>query len=290
MKKPVRLQMLTEEDLIYRKTRIGASDAGAIMHENKWCTPLKLWKQKNKLIPPDPVTPKMQKGIDFEPEARDAFIQLTGIKVKPRRIEHPTIPYMFATYDGITDCEGCLVEIKSVSFDSSTLAKAKNNEVVSMHYAQVQHQIEVPKVKPKESYYWVYDYDNKNGFLVEVKPNRAYIDELLKKEAEFYKCLMDWIEPEYTIKDYEQRNDPEWLDCAERYQSAKKSLSLYEEEVEGYRKKLIALSGGSNSMGGGITLSKGLRKGAIPYASITEVKALDLEKHRKSPTEYWRVS
>ena len=282
--------MLTKEDLKYRKTRIGASDAGAIMNENDWCSPLKLWKQKNDLIPPDPITPKMQKGIDFEPEAREAFIQLTGIQVKPRRIENKRMPYMFATYDGITDCEGCLVEIKSVSYDSPTLAKAKNNEIVPMYYSQIQHQIEVPEIKPKQAFYWVYDYDNKTGFLIDIKVNFSHIAEILTKEAEFYKCLMDLAEPAYTEKDYQQRDDEKWLTCAERYQSAKSSRIRYEEEEEDYRKRLIELSGGLNSMGGGIKLSKALRKGSIPYATLPEVKALDLEKHRKLPTEYWRVN
>jgi hypothetical protein len=159
-------------------------------------------------------------------------------------------------------------------------------EIPEYYVSQVQHQIEV--VKPKQAFYFCFN--GTSGIVIEVKPNKSYIDELLQKEAEFYKCMIDLSPPEATLKDYQQRTDEEWLECAEKYKSAKKCLSRCEEEVEGCRRRLIELSGGSNSMGGGISLSKGLRKGSIPYASIPEVKALDLEKYRKSPTEYWRVS
>jgi putative phage-type endonuclease len=281
--------MLTKEDLEYRRNKIGASDSSAIMGVNPWETPLMLWERKLGLRNYPEINRAMQKGNDLEDFAREQFTQLTGIRVKPRRIEHPTIPYSFATLDGISDCGNVTVEIK-VPWDlkSGVIIKAKRNEIQDYHYPQLQKQWDV--VRPKEHYYFVWNDYEKKGYLIEVKPNKAYIDELLRKEAEFYKCMMDFCPPEATFKDYQHRHDEEWVTCAENFLLAKKCATQYEEEVEACRKKLIELAGGLNSMGGGVTLSKGLRRGSIPYASIPEVKSLDLEKHRKPPTEYWRLN
>ena len=276
--------MLTEEDKIYRKTRIGASDSSAILGVNPWMTPLMLWEQKLGLRLETETNAAMQRGNDLEDLARQQFTQLTGIAVKPRRIEHPKINYMFATLDGISDCGGCIVEIKVPGQRTYDMALA--GEIPEYYDCQIQHQIEV--ARPKQAFYFCFN--GTNGIVLEIKPNQTYIKELLKKESEFYKCMIDLSPPEATLKDYQVRDDEDWLIYAERYLSAKKWLSHYEEEAECCRKKLIELSGGSNSMGGGISLSKSLRKGNIPYATLQEVKALDLEKHRKPPTEYWRLS
>lgn len=275
--------MLTKEDLEYRKTRIGASDASAIMGINPWVTPLMTWETKLGLREQPIANMAMQRGNDLEDLAREQFTQLTGITVKPRRIEHPTIPYMFATYDGISDCGSFAVEIKCPGEKTYNMAMA--GEIPEIYNCQIQHQYEV--AKPKNIFYFCFN--GSQGIVIEVKPNKAYIDEILKKEAEFYKCMMDLSPPELTDMDYIKREDSEWLEYAERYKSAKKLKSQYEEEEEVCRRKLIELSGGSNSMGGNVRLSKSLRKGTIPYAAIPEVKSMDLEKYRKPPTEYWRV-
>lgn len=276
--------MLTKEDKEYRREKIGASDSSAIMGINPWVSPLMLWEQKLGLRPETEVNSAIQRGNDLEDAAREQFTQLTGIHVKPRRIEHSTIPYMFATLDGISECGSCIVEIKVPGQKTYDMALA--GEIPEAYLCQIQHQVEV--VKPKEAFYFCFN--GTNGIVIEVKPNKAYIDELLKKEAEFYRCMIDLSPPEATLKDYVKREDEEWLEYAEKYKSAKSLESRYKKEAEDCREKLIQLSGGSSSMGGGISLSKGLRKGIIPYATIPEVKALDLEKHRQLPTQYWRVS
>ncbi len=276
--------MLTKEDLEYRKTKIGASDSSAIMGVNPWVTPLMAWELKLGLRPQPETNAAMQRGNDLEDLAREQFTQLTGIHVKPRRIEHPNIPYMFATLDGISDCGSCVVEIKCPGEKTYNMALA--GEIPEVYLCQMMHQYEV--AKPKEIFYFCFN--GTSGIVLEVKPNKVYIDELLKKESEFYKCMIDLCPPEATLKDYQQRTDDEWLTCAERFLLAKKLLTRCEEEVETYRKRLVSLTGGSNSMGGGVKLSKCLRKGVISYSTLPEINAMDLEKHRKPPTEYWRIS
>lgn len=276
--------MLSKEDLEYRRNKIGASDSGSIMGVNPWMSPLMLWEQKVGIREPSIANAAMQRGNDLEDAARDHFIQLTGIKVRPLRIEHDDIPYMFATYDGISDCGECIVEIKCPG--EKTFNMALSGEIPEYYISQIQHQIEV--VKPKQAFYFCFN--GTSGVVIEVKQNKTYIEELLKKEAEFYRCMMDFSPPEPTFKDYKIREDLEWEECASKYMQAKNSKKRLEEEEEYYRKKLIELAGGSNSMGFGVTLSKGLRKGNICYSKIPQLNSMDLEKYRGQPVEYWRVN
>jgi|GEM_PF-7089660 len=203
--------MLTKQDLEYRRNKIGASDSGSIMGVNPWMSPLMLWEQKLGLREPCQENSAMKRGNDLEDAARDHFTQLTGIKVKPRRIEHQTIPYMFATYDGISDCGECIVEIKCPG--EKTFNMALSGEIPEYYMSQIQHQIEV--AKPKESYYFCFN--GTSGVVVEVKSNKTYIEELLKKEAQFYRCIVELYPPEATIKDYKIRDDLEWEECALKY-------------------------------------------------------------------------
>lgn len=277
--------MLTEEDLQYRKDKIGASDASIILGINPWKTPLALWEEKLGLRELPKTNTAMQRGNDLEDHAREEFKRMTGIDVKPRRIEHKEYPWMMATYDGITDCNGCIVEIKVPNPD--TVEMAKKGKLPIYYYAQMQHQIEI--AKPLQAFYFCYDHRTEKGYIVDVKRCQDYIDTLLQQEKKFYDCMITKTSPEVESRDYNQRTDDEWTYWANIYRQSSEMEKIVVGNKEESRKKLISLAGKLNSMGGGIKLSQGLRKGNVDIEKLCEDEKIDKEKYRKPDTEFWRI-
>ena len=50
------------------------------------------------------------------------------------------------------------------------------------------------------------------------------------------------------------------------------------------------MSGGKSCVGGGVKVSSVVRKGHVDYSSIPELAGVDLEKYRKSPTEFIKIT
>ena len=68
-----------------------------------------------------------------------------------------------------------------------------------------------------------------------------------------------------------------------------KQLEELKKKENHYREMLIQLSNDKNSIGNGVKIQKIVRKGAIEYKDIPELKDIDLEKFRKQPVESWRI-
>jgi hypothetical protein len=113
---------------------------------------------------------------------------------------------------------------------------------------------------------------------------------MLVEEIRFYNCLVDKTPPEPSEKDYIERNDVLWQQCAERWKNVTASLKDLEKEEEELRKQLIFLSGETNTKGSGISLSQVLRRGNINYSNIECLKSIDLESYRSSSSTSWRIT
>jgi hypothetical protein len=84
--------------------------------------------------------------------------------------------------------------------------------------------------------------------------------------------------------------DPMLLELASRYQEVTSMLSSLEREQKELKERLISSCNGQNSMGGGIKISKCLRKGSIDYGKVPELIGVNLDSYRKKTTQYWRVA
>lgn len=280
------LTQQTEEWLETRKRKIGASDAPVIMEVSPWKTPYKLWAEKVGIDEDTYVTKYMQEGIEKEPEAREAFIKQTGIKVQPYVAFHPIYDWMMASLDGIDKEENHIVEIKnSGERDHSTAQKGK---VPEKYYPQLQHQLEVTGLDM--AYY--FSYRNGEGVIIEVERDKKYISKLLEEEKKFYDCMQDFIAPKMTTKDYVDVNDAEFSKIAADWKKVQQEISTLTRQEEDLKKQLIDMcetNKYTNVLCDGVRLSKCVRKGIIDYSQISELKKMDLEVFRKCPTKYWRV-
>lgn len=283
------MQTLTQNTdawLELRKRKIGASDAPVIMNMSPWKTPYKLWTQKVGIDTEDFVTRAMQEGLDKEEEARQEFIKQTNILVSPKVCFHETLDWMMASLDGIDKEEKNIVEIKNAGETDHRVAKG--GRVPDKYKAQLQHQLEVTGLPM--AYY--FSYHHGDGVIVEVGRDDKFISEMLEEEKKFFSCMQDFVAPKMTSKDYVAIDDVEFTSAAAELKKIlleMTALTKREEELKKMLTDMCEAKSLTNATCNGMHISKCVRKGNIDYASIPELKKIDLEIFRKTPISYWRV-
>lgn len=275
---------MTPEDLKLRKNYIGGSDAPVIMEVSPWTTPYELWQNKLGLIPDFEGNEYTQEGIRKEPIARREFEKLTGLMMFPERRFSKEFEFMMATLDGISLDGKYAVEIKCPG--EVDHEKALNNIVPEKYYAQLQHQICVLGL-PMIFYF---SFNGKENKLIEVPRDDAYISTLTGKEAKFFEMIKNLNPPELSPRDFNKRDDTKWLEKAVQWQKIQDELHAIQEAEKNLRQELIELSDGKSTIGGGVRLTKVIRKGNVDYTAIPGINELNLEVYRKEPIQSWRLS
>ena len=273
------------EWLKLRKTKITATDSVAIMGVSPWKTPLQLYNDKMSDEPSKPANSAQKRGTDLEPIARDLFNLRTGLNMQPRVVVND---WLMASLDGINEA-GEILEIKCPGQKDHLLAL--EGKIPEYYYPQLQHQMHV--CNAQKLFY--FSFDGVDGITVEVKRDDAYIEKMVEKEWEFYKCLQNKTPPDPSDKDivYKQMEDERWEVCASQYKSLYEMIKSLEKEEEKLRKQLVFLSGESNVKGSGISLCQVKRKGTLDYAQMIKKLNVDkgfVEQFRNPPTTSWRIT
>jgi putative phage-type endonuclease len=278
----IELQQNSEEWHLFRKNKIGASDAPIIMDVSPWKNIIQLWEEKLG-IGETYQSDRMKRGHDLEDEARRHFETHVGFSVSPKVVVHPTHDWMMASLDGICAEGKTIVEIKCPGeADHETALKGS---VPDKYYPQLQHQIEVAGVE--KSYY--YSFDGHKGVTLVVFRDDKYIKELIEKEKEFYECVKQLKMPDYVPRGFELRQCGTWMNVASEWKQVHEQIKELEKKEEFLRGCLIEFSYGKNSIGGGVRVSVSERPGTIDYKKIPELKGVDLEKYRKPSKPSWRI-
>jgi putative phage-type endonuclease len=129
---------------------------------------------------------RITRGQELEPEARQAYIELTGNVVEPACFIHPDYPFVRASVDGITDDLDLITEIKCSG--SNVYDKVAAGEVPDYYYPQIQHQMAVVPTCHKV-HFVMYDPD-KPLIVIEVPRDEKFITELLRREGIFWKNVL----------------------------------------------------------------------------------------------------
>ncbi len=273
----------TKEWLEFRKNKIGSSDASIVMGVSPWKTKYKLWEEKVGLDSSCFLSFPMKRGIQLEEKARLNFEQMTGLFVLPDVIVHPKIEWMIASLDGIDVEKKHFVEIKCPGKKDHELAK--KGKIPTKYYPQLQHQLEVCHLEM--GYY--FSFDGQEGTLLEIRRDDNYIKKMVSEEGEFWDCIQNFIPPKMTDRDFEPRIDTDWIRTAEEWLSTNQKLADLKNREEELKDRLISLSQKKSSIGGGIKLTRIMKKGSVDYSKIPELKKVNLESFRKQPIEYWKV-
>lgn len=273
----------SQEWLEMRKNYIGASDAPVIMGVSPYKTEHKLWEEKLGISNETVDTFATRYGHAMEDPARKAYEEFTKVLVVPEVVFHKEKKFMMASLDGLSLDGSIAVEIKNPC--SADHEIAKNGEIPKKYFPQLQHQIAVLGVDMIH----YFSYRSGDFALVEVKKCDRYIDQLYEAEEKFWDKVVSFEEPNLSDKDYFKIDDPEWNTISSEWKSINAQIKALEAKEKEYRKSMIDFANDRNVIGNGLTLTKITRKGNIDYGKISELKGIDLEKYRKSPTSSWRI-
>jgi putative phage-type endonuclease len=273
----------TQEWLDLRRTKIGASDAAAILGICPYRTAFQLWEEKV-LGKEQEKTSGMARGSSLEAEARECFEKATQLSVMPKVVIHGGRPWQMASLDGITFDGTTIVEIKCPNKEVHKMAEA--GKIPDHYMAQIQHQFSVSDAV--KGYY--FSYNGQQGVIVEIFPDMMFISDMLSKEKKFYELMINKEAPALTDRDYLKKDDPEWNSLAKEYIEVKDEIHILLQCKESIEEKLKALAGNKNAQGGGIRLTKSFCKGRVDYDAVPELIGVDLDPYRKPPCEKWRLS
>jgi len=264
----------TPEWLELRRKKIGASDAPIILEVSPWKTPYQLWLEKTTGAKSS-MSPHQKRGHDLEEPARRAFEKKTGLVMFPKVMLHPSHHWI----DGKT-----IVEIKCPGQADHDLAKA--GAVPEKYFPQLQHQLAVTGLKMM----FYFSFDETDGAIVEVERDNTYIANMVELEKTFWQCLESCTPPSMNERDFVNHEEETWLETSQKWLTIHEQLETLGNEEKALRKSLIQMAGAHNAIGGGIRVTRSLRKGNIQYGKIPELQDLDLEQYRKEPSEVWRLT
>ena len=297
MPKLIDLVQGSPEWLKWREWKIGASDAAVIMGISPFKTALQLWEEKVMEVE-SKTTYAMDRGTRLEKTSRDLLNQTlnNGLKYSPACIEHDDIPWMIASLDGamINTMFGassgkCDVlkacEIKCPGKEAHSMAL--EGKVPPYYMPQLQHQMVVGELR--EILYVSFDGERNVGIFVD-RDDDYITKKLMPALASFYQSLVDFKPPEPTDKDVIEIVDSRACIMAEQYKEISLTIEQLKEQQESLKEELCAYATHGRCKIGDLRVTKVMRKGAIDYQSIPELKSVSIEKYRKEPVISWRIS
>ena len=285
MRKQVEIRQRTPNWFAWRKGKIGASDVSAIIGENPFKTALELFEQKM-LDTSTPVNDAMQRGIDYEDEARQAACNSLGIAYEEACFEHCSRPYLISSLDGWKEGQGAL-EIKVPGKDAHALAMG--GMIPSYYIPQCQAIMLVTKTD--SMFYASYDPATKQLATVMIKRDSELCDRIEQAAEDFHRRMINFDPPEPSERDYPRFADANGLELRVREAKLKlEELKAWEKVYDGLKEEAIAQTGNRNAYLGEMRITKVISKGRIQYKDIPQLKELDLEAFRSHPVTSYRIS
>lgn len=278
----------TQEWIEMRRNYIGASDAPIIMGVNKFKVAdgrVKdvgmLWEEKLNIKTYECKNSQTQYGIRNEEKARDVYEKMTHNVMVPNVVFHSTHSFMMASLDGVALDGEIFVEIKNCNAGDHELAK--QGKVPEHYYPQVQHQLACTGLQ-KMHYF---SFHNNEGVIVEVKRNEEYINQLIEKEKQFWKCVQEKTPPPMDVS--WKNMDASLAAKAKQIYGLKNQIKLAQEEAQKLLDEIISEAQGRDIYGEEFSVIKKVRQGSINYSLIPELQNKDLNIYRSDPSTYWVV-
>lgn len=175
----------TPEWVDWKRLRIGASDAATIMGLNPYCSPWELWARKSGLIPEKEIDENMQRGLDLEKEAFNAFTKEIGIPMdrSPRPFISREHDFLIASMDGVNLSKKEGLEIKC---GRKSHKMAKKGVIAPYYIPQLAHQCYVCEL----DVVYYYSYDGEDNVLIPYYRDENFIKKMLKMEIDFFIALV----------------------------------------------------------------------------------------------------
>lgn len=277
----------------FRKKSIGASNAAAIMRASPWKTKHDVYDEMvngKKVF----INSSMQKGMELEPVALMWCMGNLETFLSPKVVVNSSIPYAHASLDGLSNDLSIAVEIKVVG--EKTHKIALDGKIPEHYQWQMVHQMAIANLP----FMYYCSYFECNG---ELDVRMIRFDRDMDKEVtyldELNRFWMDYFLNSNPIEEPKKATIlvPGETEKAIRLQanlhtreSVKKEISMLQDILECLDKEIIEDCDGESVEIGDHKVTKYTVKGGIDYASIPELRGVDLEKYRKPSREQWRIS
>ncbi len=226
-------------------------------------------------------------GTYCEPCARNLFEMEYGHVQECGFFVHPTYAYFGASPDGLVGSKGIL-EIKCpYSQRSKNPPDFKKIRQQVHYYDQVQFQLFCTGREFCKFYQWAPYGDS----IEEVLVDRQWRETNIPILKEFYKKYL--IERESNDSHIHPLKKGIDTDQSKRlvdlYFRLESEIKYNEERKKGILDELVKISGETDSIICGHSLTKVKRNGAISYAKVVKdlLPNVDIEGYRGEPTEYW---
>lgn len=180
----------SQEWLDFRRQHLGASDVGACMGLNPFCSPIELWEEKCLGWKKD-MNDVMRLGQIHEPNARILYESIRGVNVIPLVAEWDSMSFIAASFDGIDIKTDTLVEIKC---GKSSFSKALKGIIPAYYECQMQQQMLVADFSEMD--YFCYNPDTKDYVLMHIKRDDDLIKRIIDINNHFWQHVQDFIPPE----------------------------------------------------------------------------------------------
>jgi putative phage-type endonuclease len=273
-----------------RQEKITATDCAPILGKSRYKSARMVWMDKIGGSKKPFKNAAMERGILLEPIARRYFEEKFDAPFSPCVGISSDREWQMASLDGYNQEKHHILEIKCSG--ESVFRRAQEGDVSEDYIWQCYHQLAVfdEAMEATLAFY----FEGERGIeTVEIKISRdeENIEELIQKEKKFfYENILQFKEPEMTSMDVQVKDDFEWMESSERWREAKIALQQAEKREESLREALISMSNGNSCRGGGVQLTKYIRRGTVDYSKIPELSSVDLNRYRKESSESWRIS
>jgi putative phage-type endonuclease len=268
----------------HRRRYRNASETPIILGVSPWVTPYQLWKLKLGLVEQE-VTPAMQQGTDLEPVARAAYERQTGRVMQPLVVVDGEYS---ASLDGVTLSGDRVLEVKAPfkGRDSALWKAAEAGQLPEYYEWQVAHQLMVTKAGVAD----VFVFDGAEGILLEVQPQPERWLQIHEGWNKFAALVASKTPPPLSKGDVRLRDDAEWRSAAAHFVLVKLFADQAQVALAEAKDRLVALASHTSETGGGVTVSRYWKPGAIDYKKVPELKAIDLAQFRAASREETRVT
>ena len=273
----------------HRSKYRNASEAGAVMGVDPYCTPYELWLRKKGLSTFEGNV-ATEYGHKHEARALELAEELMGVRLRKAVFTNGKYSASFDGYGENEKGDTFHVEIKCpYQRERSRLWKQSHDEsdpIPKHYYWQMVHQ---SMVKPCTHRYLLIfipaqGVEHEDFQLVNFWPRQG--DDVILSEA--------WERfeenpPEPPTLDLS--DDDILTDTVEDLKSVQlemKNLAVREKELKEYLIRRAEVEN-RNLCIDGVTIQRVERKGNVDYSRIPELKGIDLDDYRKPSTLYWRV-
>lgn len=256
----------------WRSQGIGSSDIAAIAGMCPYKTPFQVWEKLMGFREDEPINPAMQRGIDFEDEARK---YLGDDNLVPVCIEHDHYNYFHASLDGLGDGYFCEIKVPSQKNFQSYSYKS---EIPKYYIAQMQWQFLVSGLN--SCTFIAYSPELKTAHIRELERDEEMIGELERVGDKFWTDYLNGIAPPLTERDDRRIEHPDLLHKCGEYEIHNHIKNKAEEAMKFLKDQIVKFGDGESFVAYNMRCTKTSPRSTYDYDKMKE-DGIDIEKYKK---------